>query len=74
MRMLLGLLGAIAFGAGVVIGVTELHLMRGGSPAAPALLVAGICALVAVGGAALVRGAVRGRITVRRPGHRGPLI
>jgi drug/metabolite transporter (DMT)-like permease len=74
MRILLGLLGAIAFGLGVVIGVRELRLMRGGSPAVPAFLVAGVCLLVAFGGVVLMRGAVRGRITVRRPGHRSPIV
>jgi hypothetical protein len=74
MRVLLGLLGAIAFGAGVVTSLTELRLVRQGAPAVPGLVIAGICGLVAVGGAVVMRGAARGRTTVRRPGHRAPII
>ena len=74
MRVLLGLLGAIAFGAGIATFTAELRRIRSGSTLVPTLFVAGICTLVVVGGAVLLRGAVRGRITVRRPGHRPPII
>jgi hypothetical protein len=74
MRILLGLLGVIAIGVGLLIIVREIRLTRAGSPAVPALLVAGFCAVVVLGGAILMRGAVRERITVRRPGHRSPII
>jgi hypothetical protein len=74
MRVLLGLLGAIAIGAGAVSGLTELRAVRGGAAAMPTLLVAGVCALAVVGGVVLIRGAFRGRITVRRPGHRAPIL
>ena len=74
MRILLGVLGVIALGAGVVIGIREVRLMRTGSPVVPAVLLVAFCLVVAVGGVALMRGALRGRIAVRRPGHRPPLI
>ena len=74
MRILLGILGVIALGLGIAVGITEFRGMRSGSPIVPAVLVICICALVAVGGAVLIRGAIRGQITVRRPGHRSPII
>ena len=74
MRALLGLLGVIAIGAGGITCVTQLRGTREGSPLVPALLIAGICALIVVGGVVLLRGAIRGRINVRRPGHRAPIL
>ena len=73
MRVLLGLLGVIAVGAGVTVGLTELRVLSQGSPAVPTLIAAGVCALVVLGGVLLVRGALRGRIRVRRHGRRAPV-
>jgi hypothetical protein len=73
MRALLGVLGATAFGAGIVTCVAELRQFRGGFAVVPTL-VAVFCAVIAAGGVVLLRGAVRGRITVRRPGHRAPIL
>ena len=64
-RVLLGAIGAAAFCAGLVVAATELRYAYLGSPAGPTLLVALIAACVAVGGAVLIRGALRGRIVVR---------
>ena len=71
MRVLLGVLGAAALGAGLVVGATELRVLYLGSPPLPTLAVATACGVIALGGAALVRGAVRGRIVVRRTRFRG---
>jgi hypothetical protein len=73
MRILLGLLGAVAFGAGIAVAWMELDALRRGEATAPKLLTGGICVLAAVGGILLMRGAFRGRIAVHRPGHHGPL-
>jgi hypothetical protein len=74
MRILLGLLGAIAFVAGVPIAFMELAAFRRGDARLPSLLAGVVCVLAAVGGILLMRGAFRGRIAVRRPGHRAPLL
>ena len=66
-RVLIGVIGAAAVGAGCVVGVTELRSAYLGSPLAPTLLPAVFAGFVAVGGVLLVRGALRGRIAVRRP-------
>ena len=67
LRMLLGLIGAAALCAGIAVGVTELHYARLGSPLVPTLVAALVAGLVVLGGILLVRGALRGRITVRSP-------
>jgi hypothetical protein len=74
MRILLGLLGAIAFCGGAAIALIELAAFRRGQGVALSLLAGTVCAVAAVGGLLLMRGAIRGRIAVRRPGHRGPLL
>jgi len=74
LRILLGILGAIAFVGGATVALIELAAFRRGEAAALSLLVALVCALAAAGGILLMRGALRGRIAVRRPGHRGPLL
>ena len=66
-RMLIGVIGAAAVVAGLLVGVTELRSAYLGSPLAPTLLAAAVAGFVVVGGATLIRGALRGRITVRRP-------
>ena len=66
MRLLLGLLGAVALCVGLLIGATELRVAYLGAPLLPALAIAVVCGVVALGGARMLRGAIRGRITVRR--------
>ena len=65
-RILLGVLGAVALGAGLVVGARWLGGAFRGAPRLPALAVALACGVIALGGARLLRGALRGRITVRR--------
>jgi len=73
MRLLLGAIGAAALGAGVVVGATELRVAYLGARPVPALAIAAVCAVVAVGGTRVLLGAARGRIAVRRPaGGRWP--
>ena len=74
MRVFLGLLGAVALGAGVVVSMIELRALGGSAPVVPAVLCATMGGLGALGGLLLLRGAFRGRIAVRRPGHRAPLV
>ena len=70
MRSLLGLVGAIALVAGIIVGVTGLRWLSLGAPPLPTFLAVIVCGLVVAGGATVLRGAVRGRITVRRPSRR----
>jgi hypothetical protein len=72
LRLLLGLLGAIAVGAGGVVGATELRIASRYRPYWPALAAIACCAVVVWGGTHLLRGAVRGRIVVRRNRRPGP--
>jgi hypothetical protein len=67
MRGLLGLVGTVAFGVGLALAATEIRLLAIGSPPIPTLLAAAVCSIVAAGGFTLLRGAIRGRIAVRRP-------
>jgi hypothetical protein len=67
LRLLLGALGAVALGAGALIGTMQLRAAYLGSPLLPTLAVALVCGTAAVGGVSLLRGALRGRIAVRRP-------
>lgn len=69
-RVLLALLGVVALGAGLAVGATELRVAYLGAPLIPALAIAFVCGLAALGGARLLRGAIRGRIAVRRPRRR----
>jgi len=67
LRVLVGLIGAAALGAGFVVAATELRYAYLGSPLLPTLLASVVASVVALGGAVLLRGAVRGRIAVRSP-------
>ena len=74
MRILLFFLGTVAIGAAAAVGTTRLRGLGNGAPVVPTVLGAAICVLVALGGLRLLRGAFRGRIMVRRPRHRAPLV
>jgi hypothetical protein len=69
LRVLLGVIGAAAVIAGVVIGIAEvwkaMHLTFW-----PSAVGALICVVVICGGALLLQGAWRGRIAVRDPAGR----
>ena len=66
LRLLLGLLGAVAAAGGLAVALTEFRQAYLGAPLGPALAAGLACALIALAGATLVRGAWRGRIVVRR--------
>ena len=70
LRALLGVVGAAATLGGLLVGATELRIAARWWPYGPALVAAAAGGVIALGGAALVRGAVRGRIAVHRPGRR----
>ena len=65
LRVLIGIVGAAALGAGLVVGATELRYAYLGSPLLRTFLTALVAGVVAIGGAVLLRGALRGRIAVR---------
>ena len=67
LRVLIGGVAAVALAAGLIVGATELRYAYMGSPVVPTLLAALVAAVVALGGAVLLRGAWRGRIAVRSP-------
>jgi len=65
MRVITGLFGTAVLCLGLFVMATELQAANNGSPVVPAVLTAAMCALVALGGASLLRSAVRGRIALR---------
>ena len=67
LRVLLGVVGAAALGAGLVVAGIELRYAYLGSPRVPTLVASLVAGLAALGGALLIRGASRGRIAVRSP-------
>jgi len=72
MRLLVGAFGVGVLAVGLIVATAEFERTYQGAPPGPAILAAAVCFLVAVSGASLVRSAVRGRITLRRPGRRPP--
>jgi len=70
--LLLGLLGVIAVGAGGAVGATELRIAFKYWPDWRAMVVTAVCAVVVWGGLHLLRGAVSGRLVVRRNRRAGP--
>jgi hypothetical protein len=72
LRLLLGLLGAVAVGAGGAVGVTEFQTASKFWPNWPSITAAAFCFVVVLGGLLLLRGAVRGHIMVRRTRRRWP--
>jgi hypothetical protein len=62
-RWVLGILGLVALASGVLLAATELRRALGG--VGLAWLAAGVLLVVALGGASLLRSAVRGRLAIR---------
>ena len=71
-RLLLGLLGAVAVGAGGAVGANEIRIASKFWPRWPSIAAAAFCLIVVFGGLLLLRGAVRGHIMVRRARWRWP--
>jgi hypothetical protein len=65
-RLLLLIVGLAASLAGVVVAATEMVRLARGSSAVPTLAATVVAVLAMLGGLQLVRGALRGRIQVRR--------
>jgi hypothetical protein len=70
MRALLGIVGATSLVAGAAIAAVQLRSITRGEALLSTLVVAAIAILVAASGAYIIRGAIRGRIVVRRTGTR----
>jgi hypothetical protein len=66
LRFLLGLLGIIGIAAGGAVGAVQLRTASSAWPQWSAIAVAVFCTVVIWGGLILLRGAVSGRIMVRR--------
>jgi hypothetical protein len=73
LRVLLGLLGAVAVGAGGAVGVSEFRSALKFWPNWPSIAVAAFCVIVVWGGLILLRGTVSGHIWVRRPRWQWPM-
>jgi hypothetical protein len=73
MRVVAGMFGTAVLCLGLFLTATELQWARLGSPLVPTLLAAVVCALVALGGASLLRSAIQGRIRLR-PTRRRPQV
>jgi hypothetical protein len=71
MRALLGVIGCTSLVVGIAVAAEEIRLIGDNATVAPALLAAAIAIIVAASGAYIVRGAIRGRIVVRRTSRRG---
>lgn len=71
--LLLGLLGAVAVGAGGAVGVTEFRAASTFWPNWQSIAVSAFCVIVVLGGLLLLRGAANGHIWVRRPRWRWPV-
>ena len=66
LRLLLAVIGLAALVAACIVGVAQLGSTTRASRPLAALVLGCFCVAVAIGGALLVRGAVRGRIRFRR--------
>jgi hypothetical protein len=73
LRLLLGLLGAVAVGAGGAVGVTEFRAAFTFWPNWASIAVSAFCVIVVLSGLLLLRGAASGYIWVRRPRWRWPV-
>ncbi|MDQ6831156.1 MAG: hypothetical protein M3081_20015 [Gemmatimonadota bacterium] len=65
LRVLVGVLGVLALGSALALGVTELRMSAMGARPRVARLLVIALAVIAIGGVVLLRGAVRGRIAAR---------
>jgi hypothetical protein len=65
LRVLLALLGITGIAAGGAVGAVQLRTASNAWPQGFAIVIALFCVVVIWGGLILLRGAVRGRITVR---------
>ena len=72
LRVLLGLIGAVAVGAGAAVGVNEIRVASKFWPGWPSITAAAFCIVVVWGGLLLLRGAASGHIMVRRARGRWP--
>jgi hypothetical protein len=70
LRLLVSAFGLGVLALGLLLAAVELLGAYYGASPVFAILAAAACILVAVGGASLVRTALRGRITLRRVTHR----
>jgi hypothetical protein len=70
MRTLLGVIGTAAVAGGITVATVQVRAMGRGASLLPALLMAAVAILVAASGMYIIRGAIRGRIEVRRTGAR----
>jgi len=72
LRVLLGVIGAVAICAGLAVGVEQLRsATRVASGWPSGIVVALVCVLIVLGGVRVLLGAWRGRIAVRDPAGRG---
>jgi hypothetical protein len=73
LRVLLGLLGAVAVGAGGAASVFEFRSALKFWPNWPSIAVAAFRVIVVLGGLILLRGAASGHMWVRRPRWQWPM-
>ena len=73
LRLILGLLGAVAVGAGGAVGVTQIRIASKLWANWPSIAVSAFCVIVVLSGLLLLRGAASGHIWVRRPRWRWPV-
>jgi hypothetical protein len=70
MRALLAVIGAVSVIVGIAVAAEQIRLITDNASLPLSLLGAALAILVAASGAYIVRGAIRGRIAVRRTGAR----
>ena len=67
LRVLLAIIGAAAIGSALIVATAQIRSANLGSAPVRTTLALLVSAVVAIGGALLLRGAVQGRIAVRDP-------
>jgi len=67
LRALLAIVGAAAIGSALIVATAQIRSANLGSAPVRTTLALLVSAVVAIGGALLLRGAVQGRIAVRDP-------
>jgi hypothetical protein len=70
LRVLLGVIGAAALFASVLVAVVEVRRAIHAWPFWPVIFLVSLCLAIGCGGALLLQGAWRGRIEVRDPRRR----